>query len=185
MNNMWSAVSAISAMIAVGFAFWSIWITIGDRRADRQARRPYVTVSEAKIVPLPTSPPYRIQITFKNEGFNPATGFEGEILFVNASLKVKPSSVEPLSIANFIPRNADPQWIYDEFYPSAKMSKAYIVIRYAYFDPLLAEKFRHSFVLKWDGVENGIMKPTFPHATTLEKEKVEEYLKTQGLTTGL
>ena len=181
MNNVWSAVSAISAMIAVGFAFWSIWITIGDRRADRQARRPYVTVSDAKIVKLPTSPPYRIQITFKNGGLNPATGFEGEILFMNASLKVKPTSVVPLSIANDIPRNADPQWNYYEFYPDPNMSKAYVVILYAYFDPLLEEEFHHSFFLKWPGVKNGIMKLDFTHITKSEKEKVEEYLKTLSL----
>ncbi len=181
MNNMCSAVSAICAVIVTLLAFWSIRITIGDRRADRQARRSYVTVSDAKIMQLPTSPPYRIQITFKNEGFNRATGFEGEILFVNASLKKKPSSVVPLSIANDIPRNAEPQWKYDEFYPGPNMSKAYVVILYAYFDPLLEEEFRHSFFLKWDGVENGIMKPNFPHVSKSEKAKVEEYLETKSL----
>jgi len=181
MNNMCSAVTAICAMIAVVFAFWSIRITIGDRRADRQGRRPYFTISAPGIKELSESPPYRIQITFANEGFNPATGFEGEILFLDASLKEEPELVVELSIANDIPRNSSSQWFRDEFLPGSNMPKKYIVIRIDYFDPLLKEEFRQSFFMKWRGVKNRILKPDFTHITKSEKAKVEEYLKAKSL----
>ena len=106
----WTAISSICAVITVVFAFYSIHVTISDRKQDRESRRSYFTISQPGIKRLPNSPPYRVQITFENVGQHPSTGLEGNILFIDSSLQTEPESTVALSVANYILTNTPTPW---------------------------------------------------------------------------
>lgn len=180
-DSFWSALSAICALVATVVALVTIWITLRDRRVDRQSRRPYFTIPDAKITPLPESPPYRIEITFTNQGLNPATKFEGKILLVDAILKEEPIFTKALSIGDDLPNNIPKTWTHDILGIGENVSEKYIVFQCAYFDPLLKEEYSQSFFMKWAGMKDGTGKGDFQHATKSEKTDIEEYLKKNSL----
>lgn len=182
-NTFWSAISSMCAVITVVIAFYSIRMTISDRKKDRETSRSYFAIYEPGIKKLPESPPYRIQITFSNIGRHPSDGLEGNIFFIDASLQSKPESIIPLSVANDIPPNSPTPWHYDNFIPPKNMPKKYIVVLIEYYDPILKKEFNQPFFMKWDGVKDGFTHPDFTYITKSERKKIKDYLKMRKLLT--
>lgn len=68
-EKTWAIIAAIAGAVAALAALSSIYLTVSEQKELRESQRPYFTLAEPGIKPLPQSPPYRIQITWRTLAF--------------------------------------------------------------------------------------------------------------------
>jgi hypothetical protein len=176
-STFWSAIAAISAMVATLAAFYSIKISKESAKAERLSKRAYFTISNPGVKKLSNSPPYRIQITLENVGHNPAVAIAGKILFIDKSMEKPPDSEVDLSISNEVPSNSPTPWYYDNLHLPENMPPKFIVVSISYKDPILEKEYDQQFYMKWHGVKNNVTDPNFVHTSIEESERLLEYLQ--------
>jgi len=176
-EKTWAVVAALSGAVAAIAALLTVYHARTSWKEQTEANRPYFTITNPGIKPLPQSPPYRIQITMENIGVRPAYDLFGKIYIVDKNLKSDPQFTFDFSIANEIPTKTPTPWYNDTLRLPTNVSPQYIVLAIKYKDPVVNKFFPQIFFMKWDGVANGQTHPDFVHASKEEKQKIGDHLK--------
>lgn len=170
-------ISTIAAAVSAIAALCAIWQTRSAWRETTYSNRPYFTIKEPGIKPLPESPPYRIQITLINTGVRVATELSGEIVIIDKSLKGEPTKFIEFSVANDISPNTPTSYYNDTLIVSNNIPPQYILLCIKYKDPVIRKYFTQVFFMKWDGTKDGITNPDFTHASVDEKKEISKVSK--------
>ena len=178
-ETTWAIVSALSGAVAALAAMVTVYQAVTAARADREAKRPYFTIEAPGIKPLPSSPPYRIQITMQNVGAHPATALEGKISFVDAALAAKPAYTFDFSVANDVPSGSPTPWYNDSVMLPNNVPPMYVILAVSYRDDIIGRGYSQEFYMKWQGVENGQTHPDFVHVSASEKVRIEEAVRNE------
>jgi hypothetical protein len=178
-ETTWAIVSAVSGMVAALAATFTVYQAATAARKDREAKRPYFTIEAPGIKPLPSSPPYRIQITLQNVGAHPATALEGKVLFVDAALAAKPAHSFDFSVANDVPSGSPTPWYNDSLMLPDNVPPMYVILAVLYRDDIIGRTYSQAFYMKWQGVENGKTHPDFVHVSASEKVRIEEAVRNE------
>ncbi|MBO8129934.1 MAG: hypothetical protein H0Z29_00265 [Candidatus Marinimicrobia bacterium] len=176
-EKTWAIVAAISGAIAAIAALLTVYHARIAWKEQIGSNRPYFTIAEPGIKPLPQSPPYRIQITMENIGGRPAYDLLGKIYIINKNLKSGPQFTFDFSVANEIPVKTPTPWYNDSLQLPTNVPPQYIIFAIKYRDPVIDRSFTQVFFMKWDGVINGQTHPDFVHVSKNEKEKIADHIK--------
>jgi hypothetical protein len=178
-GTTWAIVSAVSGMISALAAMFAVYQAVTAQRAEREAKRPYFTIEAPGIKALPSSPPYRIQITMRNVGVHPAAVLQGKILFVDAALATRPAYNFEFSVANDVPSGSPTPWYNDSLMLPNNVPPMYIILAISYRDDILGRTYSQGFYMRWHGVENGQTHPDFVHVSTSEKVRIEKAVRSE------
>ena len=176
-EKTWAIVGAVSTAIAAIAALLTVYLATTTWKEQIGSKRPYFTITEPGIKPLPQSPPYRIQITMENIGVHPAYDLFGKIYIIDENLKGRPQFTFDFSVANEIPAETPTPWYNDSLQLPTNVPPQYVVFAIKYWDPVVNKSFAQVFFMKWDGVVNGQFHPDFVHVSIEEKQKIEDHLE--------
>jgi hypothetical protein len=166
-------VSSVSAAIAALAAMIAIIITYISSKQERESKRPYFTILEPGFQVMSTN--YRIQITFMNIGSHPAQNFHLKIQILSADFKDDQPQVN-LHLVNDIPTNTPTPYYSDNIVLNPNMKEHFIICRWSYSDPILKKEFYQEYYMKWNGSLNENWILSFNHASTEEKNSIDDYL---------
>lgn len=172
-TNYVQLVSVISGAIAALAALVAIYLTFISQKTEREYKRPYFVIEAPGFKPLDKA--IRLQITFINNGVNPAKDFNGEIRIFQMDLKNEIKI--DIDVVNDIPQNSPTPYYYDNVILGSNMPKHYIYCNISYLDPISKKTYKQEFFMKWDGVLNGYTYPDFVHVNKTDKEIIEKYIK--------
>lgn len=171
LERTWTVVSTVSGAVAAVAALLAVRQVSVARAQERLTQRPYFSISDPGIKPLPNSPPYRVQITLENVGMHPAQDVSGKMLFVDKE-SMHPEFDLALSLGDDVPARSPTPWCNDTFRPKRNTPERYIVVFLRYADPLLRKTFKQQFFLKWGGVKEGKIHPDFAQVSRDERKRL-------------
>lgn len=144
---MWTIVSSVAGAVAAIAAMITVYQAKMVWQQERETKRPFFIIEKPGVKPLPTAPPYRIQITMENRGVHPASGLEGRILILRADLTSQPDFDFRFSVANAIPANSPTPWYNDSVNLPQNLPPQYVVLAIKYEDSILEKKFGQVFFM--------------------------------------
>jgi hypothetical protein len=169
----------VSALLAALAAYFAVYQASESRKNDLAAKRPYISVKEPGIKPLPTSPPYRIQITMINAGMHPADELVAKLIITDQSLDRPPTLQIAFSIGNEIPTDSPTPWYNDSLKMATDVPPQFIVLGITYRDPILDRRYQQIYTMRWDGVTKGSTHPDFTHVSREERNQILDHLHSE------
>ncbi len=171
LERTWTVVSTVSGAVAAVAALLAVRQVSAARTQEHLAQRPYFSLSAPGIKALPSSPPYRVQVTLENIGVHPARDVAGRMLFVDKE-SMQTDYDLALSLGDDVPARSPTPWHNDTFRPKRNTPEKYIVVSLRYADPLLRRGFKQEFYMKWNGVKEGKIHPDFVHISRDERKRL-------------
>ena len=177
-GNFWAAISAIGGSVSAIAALITVWNSRQANKEALEALRPYFMLEAPGIKQLPSSPPFRVLLTLKNIGGRVANNLDGRIYIVDNQPNSQPVLDLAFSVANDIPPQSPTPWYNDTLQLVAQLPPHYVILGIRYQDPIMNQRLKQLFCMRWDGVSNGVFHPDFVHVSSSERKHMEQKIAT-------
>lgn len=180
-RNWSGTIVTISTAIFAIVSIVSIFISVTNWQAQREAARPYFTFKESPFIRLTDELSFEFE--FNNVGTHPATNLCSKTIVFDENLLQEPVLVDDYSVVNDIPRDTTTTLLLN--IKSTEFSKGdinpqFVIICLSYSDTITRKLYTQTIYTKWAGVVAQKSQPLI-HVEESERQKILNYLKSHHL----